>query len=51
MHVIRADQALAASQRPLDARRREGQRDGGLPSDHLQPTPLDEVTPGANGST
>ena len=51
MHVIRADQALAASQRPLDARRREGQRDGGLPSDELQVTPLDEVTPGANGSS
>jgi GH15 family glucan-1,4-alpha-glucosidase len=51
MHVIRADQALAASQRPLDARRREGSHDGGLPSDQLQVTPLDEVTPGANGAT
>jgi GH15 family glucan-1,4-alpha-glucosidase len=51
MHVIRADQQLAANQKPLDARRREGGRDGGPPSDTLQATPLEELTPRTNGST
>jgi GH15 family glucan-1,4-alpha-glucosidase len=52
MHVIRADQALAARQRPLDARRREGRADGGpAPSEAMQPTPLAEITPRGNGST
>jgi GH15 family glucan-1,4-alpha-glucosidase len=51
MHVIRADQQLASSQKPLDARRREGIRDGKAPSEVLQPTPLDEITPRTNGSS
>jgi GH15 family glucan-1,4-alpha-glucosidase len=51
MHVIRADQQLASSQKPLDARRREGFRDGKPPSEVLQPTPLDEITPRTNGSS
>jgi GH15 family glucan-1,4-alpha-glucosidase len=47
MHVIRADQQLAARQQPLDARRREDPRvEAGMPDDGT-PTPLEELTPQA----
>jgi GH15 family glucan-1,4-alpha-glucosidase len=55
MHVIRADQALAARQQPLDARRSEqrgrGDGNGRGPAQELAATPLEELTPRAPGGS
>jgi GH15 family glucan-1,4-alpha-glucosidase len=47
MHVIRADQQLAARQQPLDARRREDPRAEVALPEGMNPTPLEELTPRA----
>ncbi len=53
MHVIRADQALASRQQPLDARRSEHRSEGNGtgPTEELTATPLEELTPRASGAS